>query len=123
MKILIITNKLPYPPKDGGAIATLSLALGLSNYANEIDLLAINTSKHFFNINKISLEVRNKINFYDVFLNTDLNLIDLILNFFFSKKPYNAVRFISKEFEQKIIELTNKKQYDIIQFEGLYVLP
>lgn len=123
MKILIITNKLPFPPKDGGAIATLSLALGLSNFVDEIDLLALNTSKHFFNINKISIDIKNKINFYDVYQNTDINFFDLISNFFFSKKPYNAVRFISKEFEQKMIELISQKQYDIIQFEGLYVLP
>ena len=47
MKILIITNKLPYPPKDGGAIATFYLAENLADFAEKVDILAMNTSKHF----------------------------------------------------------------------------
>ncbi|MBN2664100.1 MAG: glycosyltransferase family 4 protein [Bacteroidales bacterium] len=123
MNILIITNKLPYPLKDGGAIATLSLAYSLSEFAQKIDILTINTSKHFFKVTDIPDKYTQKINFVDYYLNTDINKVDLVKNFLFSKLPYNAQRFINEGFKQKIIEVLNHNSYDIIQFEGLYVLP
>jgi len=48
MRILLIANKIPYPPKDGGSIATLNMAMGLSEQGAKVTLLAMNTSKHFF---------------------------------------------------------------------------
>lgn len=123
MNTLIITNKLPYPLKDGGAIATLSLAYSLSKFAKKIDIITINTSKHFFNVSDIPDKYTKKLNFVDYYLNTDINKIDLIKNLLFSKLPYNAQRFINEGFKQKIIEILNKNTYDIIQCEGLYVLP
>ncbi len=123
MKILIITNKLPYPPKDGGAIATFYLADSLAHYADKVDILAINTNKHYFDISKIPQKVTEKIKFYDVYKNTDIKFGGLLKNLFFSKLPYNAERFIFDEFKQKIVEILQTNSYDIIQFEGLYVLP
>ncbi len=123
MNILIISNKLPYPPKDGGSIATFTLALNLADFAKSVDILAINTSKHFFDIKKIPAEITQKIKFYDFYLNTDLSVLKLIQNLLFSKLPYNAERFINKDFADKIIEILNSKNYDVVQLEGLYVLP
>ena len=53
MKILILTNKLPYPPRDGGSIATLNMITGLRDAGNDITCLALNTSKHPFPVDKI----------------------------------------------------------------------
>ncbi len=114
---------MPYPPKDGGAIATFSLAQNLSEIADSVDIIAINTSKHYFDINKIPNKITKKIKFYDYYLNTDIKIVDLLKNLFFSKTPYNAQRFINENFAQEIEKLLIKKKYDIVQMEGLYVLP
>ena len=123
MQILLITNKLPYPQKDGGAIATLSLAKNLSKLAEKFDILAINTSKHYFDIKNIPEQLKKYINFYDYFLNTDIKIVKLIKNLLFSNLPYNAERFINEGFADKIKKRISENNYDIIQFEGLYVLP
>lgn len=114
---------MPYPPKDGGAIATLNLATGLSELSNSVDLLAINTLKHYFDIKQIPNDIQNKVTFYDHFCDTTIKPIKLIKNFLFSKIPYNAERFIIKDFDKKIIDILKSKKYDIIQLEGLYILP
>ena len=49
MKILQLTNKVPYPPRDGGAIASLTLARELTRAGHQVTVLAMNTSKHFVN--------------------------------------------------------------------------
>ncbi|MDD3741467.1 MAG: glycosyltransferase family 4 protein [Bacteroidales bacterium] len=123
MKILILTNKMPYPPRDGGSIASLSLALSLQRCGNDVEILSMNTSKHYFNADNIPSDINSKIKFHCVDINTDTKLIKAISNFLFSSIPYNAERFISDNFGKKISELLQTSSYDIIQLEGLYLCP
>jgi hypothetical protein len=57
MKILVLTNKLPYPPRDGGSIATLNMMKGLQLAGNKVTCLAINTLKHNFPVEEIPSEL------------------------------------------------------------------
>ena len=57
MKILQLTNKTPYPPKDGGAIATLSLAEGLADAGHEVLMLCLN-SGCFAQVKRITLTIQ-----------------------------------------------------------------
>ncbi len=123
MKILQLTNKVPYPPSDGGVIAVLSLAIGLADLGNDVTLLSMNTLKHNFNINKIPSEFSDKINFVSVKVPAKISSIGLLQNYLFSDKPYTATRFVSSDYSLKIIELLNQNEYDIIQLEGLYLAP
>ncbi len=122
MNILILSNKVPYPPKDGGSIATLNLALGLAEFA-KITLLTLNTSKHYSDISTIPAKISSKITFLDSFVDTKLSPISALKNLLFSKLPYNAERFIVKDFEEKIIQQLQQHSFDIIQLEGLYLVP
>ena len=47
MRVLLLCNKSPWPPKDGGAAATLNLIKELSASNVSVTVLALNTSKHF----------------------------------------------------------------------------
>lgn len=123
MKILQITNKVPYPPKDGGAIATLNMAVGFSNQGHEVTIASLNTDKHYFNLNEIPGDISSTITFLATDISTDIKPIDALNNLLFSKKPYNAIRFISCEFKNLIISLLKKENFDIVQLEGLYLTP
>lgn len=123
MKILIVANKMPYPPKDGGAIATLTLARSLRKNGCSVDLLAMNTSKHFCNVDDIPAEISSEINFHAVSIDTTIRATAALKNLLFSSLPYNAERFINKEFEKKLCELLTANSYDIVQLEGLYLCP
>jgi polysaccharide biosynthesis protein PslH len=123
MRILILTNKMPYPPRDGGSIASLSLALSLSDCGNEVEILSMNTSKHHTNLKSIPQEIKSKINFYSVDINTETSAIKAGINLIFSSKPYNAQRFISTDFDNKLSSILQEKDFDIIQLEGLYLCP
>lgn len=122
MNLLILHNKVPYPPKDGGSIAVFSLAESLSNFFTT-DFLCINTKKHRVDLNLIPKEIAAKINFSSIQLDTDIHWRDMLFNLLFSKKPYNAQRFIAKEFKQKLSEVLRKKKYDHVLIEGLYMCP
>ncbi len=64
MKILLLTNKLPYPPKDGGSIATLNMITGLCDAGHSVTCLSLNTVKHRFPIEKIPPSLSEKIRFH-----------------------------------------------------------
>jgi len=121
MKILILSSKVPYPKNDGGAIATLSLAESLSDEGHKVSMLCLNTNKHHFNIKDIPQSIGEKINFLAVNHNTDIKPLRLIINFLFSKEPYNAIRFYSAEYEKLLKNFLDNENPDIVQLEGPYM--
>lgn len=123
MKILVLANKMPYPPKDGGAIATLSLARSLRRCGCEVDLLAMNTPKHFCRVEDIPAEISSEINFYAVEVDTTIKATKALKNLLFSSKPYNAERFVNDAFAERLKALLSEEQYDVVQLEGLYLCP
>ena len=122
MKILILTNKIPYPPTDGGAIATLNLARGLAQNGATVKILAMSTPKHNSSSTDFPQEILNELRVEDVFVDTEIKPLNAIKNLLFSKLPYNAERFISKEFEGQLTISLDEK-FDLVQLEGPYLLP
>lgn len=123
MKILVIVHKPPYPPVDGGAMATLNMCLGLARAGNKVTVLSISTLKHPSEVNKIPAKIRSEINFE--FLNIDLttNIFGGLLNFFFSPLPYNVQRYVKKSFKQLIKNYIAIDDFDLVQLEGIYIVP
>lgn len=123
MKILQVTNKVPYPVKDGGAIATMNLTRGFALLGHDVTVLSMNTVKHHIDISEIPESIKDWAEFRLVDVPAKVAFIPAVLNFIFSAKPYNAIRFISKKFAGKLAALLKEKEFDIIQLEGLYVCP
>lgn len=121
MKILQLTNKIPYPPKDGGAIATLNLSKGLARLGNTVDILGMNTSKHFVELSNLPSDLTSLVTIQEVRIDTEISLKDALRNLLFSHKPYNAERFFSEDFTKALINLLKNNQYDVVQLEGLYM--
>lgn len=114
---------MPYPPKDGGSIATFSLAGSFSRLGHDVTVLAMNTSKHYFPVKDIPQEIAGKIRFIAVNVDTRIRPADLFINFLFSPMPYNAQRFVTREFENTLADLLKRENFDVIQLEGLYLAP
>lgn len=123
MKILILTNKPPYPPVDGGTIATMAMAGGFSRHNHQVTVLAMNTKKHHITPFEIPEEISSSITFHLVEVPAIISLPVLIFNLIFSKLPYIAERFISSRYEKKLTALLKKQPFDIVQLEGLYLTP
>lgn len=122
MRILQLCKKYPYPLKDGESIAVTNIATALNALGAEVSLLAMNTNKHAFDTSKIDQTLPFYKEKYTVEVNTDIKITAAIKNLF-SSESYHISRFISKDFEQKLIQLLQKSTYDIIQLETLYLAP
>ena len=123
MRILQLMNKVPWPSKDGGAIACMNLTQGFSMLGHEVTVLSMNTSKHHILIKDMPANIRSRADFRLVEVPASINWFDAAINLLFSKLPYNAQRFISEKFSLNLIKLLKEKQFDIIQLEGLYLCP
>lgn len=120
MNILLVCNKSPWPPKDGGSSATLAMAKALCANGAKVSILAMNTSKHPVSKNSIPKSLTDTIDFHYVDINTRIKVLPALLDFFMPGIPYIAKRFMSEEFRNALLKLIQNQKFDIVQFEGLY---
>jgi polysaccharide biosynthesis protein PslH len=123
MRILLLSNKFPFPPNDGGALATYNMIRGLAEAGNDIDLLLMNTSKHFteYPESKTDIPGLGKVKIVNV--DNSVKFLSLAFNFLFSTIPYNVGRFTSHRFKCALKELVKNNNYEIVQLEGLFLAP
>ncbi len=121
MNLLLLSNKFPYPPRDGGALATLNMARGMAQLGHHAVLLAINTQKHPGKTEEIPEKIRSAVSMLGVDHDTTPKPLAALGNFFFSAKPYNATRFESVQYRQTLAGLLENENFDVIQMEGPYL--
>jgi len=122
MKVLFLCNKSPYPPKEGGPIAMNALIEGLADAGHKVKVLAINSNKYGIDVNEIPEYYRKKTNIETAYINLAIKPLDAFINLF-TNKSYHVQRFISKDFEEKLIRILSKEDFDIVQFETLFISP
>ncbi len=120
LKILLISNKAPYPPNDGSSIAIYNMAQGLIENGAQLHLLTINTKKHFKADNEVPEDFKKNAHYASVYQNTDTNAFGALRNLF-SSDSYFVSRFYFSEFEDKLIETLKQNTFDIIQIEGVFM--
>lgn len=122
MRILQVCKKFPFPLKDGEAIAVNSLSKALSSLGCEVTLLAMNTRKHYFNLHQLPNEFNHYTDIHTVEIDNRIKPRDAFLNLF-SKESYHISRFVSTAFQEQLVRLLRKGNYDIVQLETLYLAP
>ncbi|MBK8484086.1 MAG: hypothetical protein IPL31_07065 [Saprospiraceae bacterium] len=89
----------------------------------EVSLLAMNTSKHFVDLQHGYPE---DLNYYKAIYSVNVdNRIRLHAAFknIFSSDSYHISRFISQDFNDKLKEVLILENFDVIQLETLYLAP
>lgn len=122
MKILDISIKNPFKLSDGGSIATYYMLKNLCGLGYEVTFLMMNPLRHFSSLDEHKELIETlKLKVIEHQIDTNPKIIDAIRNFFFSNLPYILERFLDKEFDQKLINLLQNNQYDIIMLEGSHL--
>ena len=122
MNILLLCNKSPFPPSEGGPMAMNSIITGLVEAGHKVKVLAFNSDKFHVDIDSIPKEYRDKTRIEFVDIKLKINPFDALKNLF-SDESYHVKRFISKEFKDRLIKILKKEKFDIVQIEMIYMAP
>ncbi|MES2559610.1 MAG: glycosyltransferase family 4 protein [Bacteroidota bacterium] len=122
MRILQLINRVPWPLKDGGSIGYYNFIKGYHDAGCSVDVAALNTSKHYVNMQAIPPDLSAIADWHTVNIDNRVKVVDAFLNLF-STKSYHVERFISTEFEGMLTQLLQAKQFDVVIFESLFTTP
>lgn len=122
MKILMLCNKSPYPPREGGPMAMNSIVTGLLKAGHKVKILSFNSEKYRISKKDIPESYRDKTGIRLVDIDLRLKPIQALKNLF-AKKSYHVERFISPMFTKELVEILQKEKFDIVQLEMIYMAP
>ncbi|MGZ5303491.1 MAG: glycosyltransferase, partial [Bacteroidia bacterium] len=121
MRILLLCNRVPWPPTSGGAIASVNIIKGLYQLGHSLHLLCLNTKKSFVSKEETPDLFRDLDSYRAVYIDTDIEPVGALYNLLFSKESYHISRFHSKAFTSKLIYVLENFKFDVIQLEGLHI--
>ena len=122
MNILLLCNKSPYPPSEGGPMAMNSVITGLLEAGHTVKVIAFNSNKYHVDMDSIPEDYRQKTRIEFIDINLKLKLKEAFKNLF-SDESYHVKRFISEEFKERLIQVLKNEQFDVVQLEMIYMAP
>ena len=122
MNILLLCNKSPYPPSEGGPMAMNSVVTGLLEAGHTVKVMALNSNKYHVDLESIPQEYRDKTGIEFIDVNLSIKISEALKNLF-SDESYHVKRFISQEFKDRLVEILDKEKFDIVQLEMIYMAP
>ena len=93
---------------------------GLVNQGHDVSLVALNARKNHHENASDDNYLLSKINYRAYDIDTNVSVFEVAVNLF-SKTSFNIDKYYDAEFEKLLVRELRNKDYDIIQFEGLYV--
>ena len=117
MQILCITPNVPYPPTDGGRIATFGAIKHLALRGHKITIVApINSDTEIDSV----AELTKYCTLETVVMDTRNTYRGMLWNLF-SPKPYTISKYHCNELLTKITMILGRKQFDIVDIDHLHM--
>ncbi|MEQ1747161.1 MAG: glycosyltransferase family 4 protein [Saprospiraceae bacterium] len=120
MKILQLCKKFPFPLKDGESLAVTYMARAFHELGCSTTLLAMNTSKHWFNSEKTPPELAHYDTVYTVSVDNRIRPLAALGNLF-SDRSYHVERFEDQAFADKLTKVLQNDWFDVVQLETFYL--
>lgn len=120
-RILILTNRVPYPLNDGGNMATHAMVQGYQSQGWQVYLLSMNTSRHYLGGDVLSGLYKDIYKFETIEVNNDVSVFGALKNLLFSSLPNHATRFQLPVFQSAILNAITSFSPDVIQVESVFM--
>ncbi len=122
MKVLLICNKFPYPATDGSSIAIMQMIDTMLMAKMDVHLFSLNTQKHHKNPNEIQLKYGDSLEVTSIDVDTKITASNTLINLMGSQS-FHVSRFFQAKVARALEQLLKAKDFDIIQFEGIFMAP
>ena len=122
MKVLFLCNNSPSPPREGAPLAMNANIRALLKAGHHVKVLALNTNKYFVDIRDIPDEYRRQTGIELFYKDLSIKPLEAFLNLF-SSRSFHVDRFICKSFGERLVQVLQEDDFDIVQLEMLYMTP
>ena len=119
MKILLLCNKSPWPPREGGPIAMNAMITGLLKAGHQVRVLAANTNKYSVEPSSVPVAYRESTSIEFAYIDLSIKPLAALSNYL-SGESYHVSRFRNREFTEKLEAILKAEEFDVIQCEMLY---
>jgi glycosyltransferase involved in cell wall biosynthesis len=116
LKIVVITQKSPFPPTDGGSVAFYNGLKLLKSLGHDIVLISFDTPKNQINWPQ---EFINEFNAIAFTVNTSHSFLRF-LNSLFSPLSYILYRFFNSKTLAQLQSVIDKQDIEVVLFESIY---
>ncbi len=122
MRILQVSNRVPWPLNEGGNIGIYNFTRAFHELGHEVTLYCLDGLKHQTPLQEAQKELEQYANTYILPVDTGLKPVGALIALL-TNTSYNVSRFYNKEFNLKLIELLSNETFDVVQLEGTFVGP
>lgn len=122
MKILFLTNLLPYPLDNGGKIKTYNTIRALSDGGNAVDLVCFTENIIHFDYANEMLQICSRVEQIELKLTTAENrlyMMVLAAKSLLSRYSFSIYKYRCKAMYAKLQEMINNVHYDCIYYDHL----
>lgn len=119
MKILFLSHRIPWPLKDGGALAIHNNLKGFVDAGQEVKLLCLNPLKDGSSLEAVPQWMAKTLP--EAFsIDTSISPTAAFLNLF-GNASYHVTRFFDRSFEQRLGTLLQNESFDVVHMEGAFI--
>lgn len=119
MKILFLSHRIPWPLKDGGAVAIHNNLKGFLDAGHEVKFLCLNPKKDQTSLAEVP-DYFSRALAESIPVDTDLSPYQAFVNLFGSES-YHVSRFYHPAFEQRLSALLSHTTFDVVHMEGAFI--
>jgi glycosyltransferase involved in cell wall biosynthesis len=122
MRILQISNRVPWPLNEGGTLGIYNYTRSFSLLGHEVTLYCLDGLKHNTPVQEATEELSKFAKVYIHPINTDIVAADAFKSLL-ANESYNVKRFYNAIFEEELISLLQSQNFDVVQMEGTFTGP
>jgi glycosyltransferase involved in cell wall biosynthesis len=122
MKILQVSNRVPWPLNEGGTIGIYNYTRAYHELGLEVTLYCLDGIKHNTPLAEATTELSKYAKILIHPIDTDINSEEAMRHLL-RNESYNVSRFYNTVFDGELRDLLKKETFDIIQLEGTFTGP
>ena len=115
----MLCNKSPWPLREGGPIAMYAIINGLLKAGHSVKVLAVNTNKYFVDPETLPADFAKSTGIEFATIDLAVRPIGALYNYL-KGSSYHVSRFRNKDFKQKLVNILQTEEFDVIQAEMIY---
>jgi glycosyltransferase involved in cell wall biosynthesis len=123
LKLLLMAQRLNWPPRDPVSQAHLAMVEGLHQAGQQVTFVALDSPRHPVNLRTLPKALRESAEFYAYGLNTNVRAPDVLASFLFGREAYHQQRFVSRNLEGFLRGLMEEGKYDVFQAGSIFFAP